>query len=70
MKYMVGCAQESYADLNRKSLAFFSLAAALYDADFVVKVDDDAFMRLDRLSHALTQWQHLGAGETFRKPIT
>ena len=28
----------------------------------MVKVDDDAFLRLDRLSHALTQWQQLGAG--------
>lgn len=53
---------ESYAELNRKTLAFFSLAARLYDADFVVKVDDDAFVRLDRLSHALTQWRQLGAG--------
>lgn len=62
------CAQESYAELNRKSLAFFSLAARLYDADFVVKVDDDAFVRLDRLSHALTQWQHLGAGKADLEP--
>ena len=55
--------QESYTELNKKSLSFFSHVARLYNADFVVKVDDDAFLRLDRLMHALTQWKELGAGE-------
>ena len=55
-------AQESYAALNKKTLAFFGAAAREYDADYIVKVDDDAFMRLDRLSHAVEQWRQLGAG--------
>ena len=41
---------------------FFGTAAKKYDADNIVKVDDDAFVRLDRLSHAVDQWQRLGAG--------
>ena len=55
-------AQESYAALNKKTLAFFSTAARKYDADYIVKVDDDAFVRMDRLAHAVGQWRQLGAG--------
>ncbi len=54
--------QESYAALNKKTLAFFGTAVKKYDAEYIVKVDDDAFVRLDRLSHAVDQWHRLGAG--------
>ena len=59
---MSAAAQESYAALNKKTLAFFGAAARTYDAEYIVKVDDDAFVRLDRLSHAIQQWRQLGAG--------
>ena len=54
--------QESYAALNKKTLAFFGTAAKMFDTEYIVKVDDDAFVRLDRLSHAVDQWRRLGAG--------
>ena len=54
--------QESYAALNKKTLAFFGTAAGIYEADYIIKVDDDAFLRLDRLPHAVGQWRQLGAG--------
>lgn len=33
-----------------------------YDAQYIVKVDDDVFMRLDRLPHAVAQWRDIAAG--------
>ena len=54
--------QEAYLDLAKKTLAFFSTATRLYDADYIIKVDDDVFLRLDRVPAVLRQWADLGAG--------
>ena len=62
MRKPLRCTQESYAALNKKTLAFFSTVARQYDAEYIVKVDDDAFVRLDRLSRAVDQWHQLSAG--------
>ena len=34
----------------------------MYDVNYVIKVDDDSYVRLDRLSIAVSQWANMGAG--------
>lgn len=58
--------QEAYLDLAKKSLAFFSAVTRLFDADFIVKVDDDVYFRLQHMPHIVHQWKDLGAGTTSR----
>ena len=48
--------REDYRSLTNKTLTFLRLAAARYDAQFVVKADDDIFLRLDRIPAAVAQW--------------
>ncbi|GAA0140456.1 glycosyltransferase [Lithospermum erythrorhizon] len=47
--------QEEYSKLPYKTLAFFKAAYALYDSDFYVKLDDDVYLRPDRLSLLLAK---------------
>jgi hypothetical protein len=35
---------------------------AQYNPQYIVKVDDDVYLRLDRLPHAVAQWQDIDAG--------
>ena len=48
--------------LSYKTLALWRLAEERFEADYVIKVDDDNYVRLDRLAIALGQWTDLGAG--------
>lgn len=43
-------------------MAFWELVSRLYHVKYVVKVDDDSYVRLDRLSIAMSQWRQMGAG--------
>lgn len=54
--------QEAYLDLAKKSLAFFSAVTRLFDADYIIKVDDDVYFRLPHTPHIVRQWKELGAG--------
>ncbi len=56
------CAQEAYLSLANKTLMFLSEAARQYDAQYIVKVDDDVYLRLDRIPHAISQWRDIHAG--------
>ena len=47
-------------------MALWKLAEEQFDAEFVIKVDDDNYVRLDRLTHAIDQWNGLGAGARHR----
>ncbi|KAF3778458.1 putative beta-1-3-galactosyltransferase 14 [Nymphaea thermarum] len=47
--------EEGYSNLPHKTLAFFTSAYGLYDADFYVKADDDIYLRPDRLSALLAK---------------
>lgn len=38
------------------------MVSNLYNVNYVIKVDDDSYVRLDRLSIALSQWSNMGAG--------
>lgn len=43
-------------------MAFWEVVSNLYNVNYVIKVDDDSYVRLDRLSIALSQWAGMGAG--------
>ncbi|GAB4819945.1 hypothetical protein N2152v2_006991 [Parachlorella kessleri] len=53
--------QEAYLSLANKTLMFLSEAARRYDAQYIVKVDDDVYLRLDRIPHAISQWRDIHA---------
>jgi galactosylxylosylprotein 3-beta-galactosyltransferase len=46
-------------------MALWKIAEEEFSADYVIKMDDDNYVRLDRLAHALDQWAQLGAGECY-----
>ncbi|KAG0613624.1 hypothetical protein M758_6G117000 [Ceratodon purpureus] len=46
---------EQYSKLTLKTLAFFRTAYSLYDADFYMKIDDDIYLRPDRLATLLSK---------------
>ena len=54
--------QDIYQRLTFKTVAFWELVSTLYNVNYVIKVDDDSYVRLDRLSIALSQWASMGAG--------
>ena len=59
----VSCAvQEAYTSLTQKTLAFLRATTAAYDARYIVKIDDDVYLRTDRLGHALRQYETVNAG--------
>jgi hypothetical protein len=52
--------QEEYQSLTNKTLTFFRHVAQTYDADYIIKLDDDVYARLDRLGAAVAQWRSAG----------
>ena len=56
------CLQDIYQRLTFKTVAFWEVVSSLYSVEYVIKVDDDSYVRLDRLSIALSQWANMGAG--------
>ena len=38
------------------------VAVRLFSVRYIIKVDDDSYVRLDRLAVAVGQWQAFGAG--------
>ncbi|CAD7702822.1 unnamed protein product [Ostreobium quekettii] len=51
--------EERYLNLAHKTLAFISMVVSLYDADYIVKIDDDVYLRLDRLPSVVRQWSSM-----------
>jgi len=50
--------RESYDNLVLKTVAFFSAAVELFPgAAFVIKIDDDVYVRPDNLAFVATQWE-------------
>lgn len=47
--------EESYVNLNHKTLVFFRAMLRTYDAEFYVKADDDIYLRPDRLATLLAR---------------
>lgn len=58
--------QEGYYSLTNKILVYLRQVSAIYDAEYVIKSDDDVYFRLDRLPHSIKQWQEIGAGMPWR----
>jgi hypothetical protein len=54
--------EENYNTLTNKTLAFFTHVVQQYDAEYILKIDDDVYFRPDRLSHAIKQWKDVDAG--------
>lgn len=54
--------QDEYHALSYKTMALWRLAEDHFDIDYLIKVDDDNFVRLDRLSIATHQWDEENAG--------
>ena len=54
--------QEQYNSLTNKTVAFLKLVTSLYDPQYIVKVDDDVYLRPDRLPYAVKQWTTFGSG--------
>ena len=54
--------QDEYHALSYKTMALWKMAEEQFDVHFLIKVDDDNYVRLDRLALALAQWQTLEAG--------
>lgn len=52
---------EGYAGLPTKTLRFLRAVTERYEPQYILKVDDDVFLRLDRLPHAARQWSEAGA---------
>ena len=59
--------QEDYMSLTRKTLVFLQYVYQRYDADYIVKIDDDVYLRTDRLPPLINQWKLAGAGKAFPK---
>ena len=53
--------QEGYLSLANKTLSFFRLVAEQYDAQYIIKADDDVYLRLDRVPSAVRQWAAMAA---------
>eukprot|EP00803_Ostreobium_quekettii_P008075 evm.model.scf_194.3 EVM.evm.TU.scf_194.3 scf_194:20205-23426(+) len=51
--------QERYLNLAHKTLAFVSLVIKRYDVEYIVKIDDDVYLRLDRLPSSVRQWSSM-----------
>ena len=56
--------QDKYFALSYKTMALWRLVEDNFEVDYLIKADDDNFVRLDRLSLALTQWDEEDAGES------
>lgn len=57
-------AQESYHSLTRKTHTFFKTVLRMYAPAYIMKVDDDVYLQLDRLQYLVPQYQAMGNGES------
>ena len=55
--------QEQYKELYAKTQSFWSIVTCQYDAEWIVKVDDDIYIGLEKVPALLQQWDRKGVGE-------
>ena len=55
--------QEDYLELSQKTLLFLRTVLKTYNPKYILKVDDDVYIRPDRLPAAAAQWSSIHAGE-------
>jgi hypothetical protein len=58
----MGCVQDKYDMLSYKTMALWKVVEEEFNVQYLVKVDDDNYVRLDRLALAFDQWTGMGAG--------
>jgi hypothetical protein len=46
-----------------------SMAGRVFDLGEVAQVDDDVYLRLDRIRPAMLQWDHANAGGRTHRPV-
>jgi len=49
--------EETYLRLTNKTLTFFRTVMELYNPQYIIKVDDDVYLRVDRVPAAIIQWR-------------
>ena len=54
--------QEQYNSLTNKTVAFLTLITSFYDPQYIVKADDDVYLRVDRIPYAVKQWGTFQSG--------
>lgn len=59
-----GClfVQEQYNSLTNKTVAFLKAVTSRYRPRYIVKADDDVYLRVDRLPYAVKQWTAFKSG--------
>lgn len=60
--FLVLKVQETYENLVLKVYTFLQDVQAMYNPEFIIKTDDDVYIRPDRLAQAIPQWQAKGSG--------
>ena len=56
--------QEAYLSLTRKTLVFLQHVTRMYEPQYIIKADDDVFLRTDRLPLAIAHWRKEDAGRS------
>ncbi len=54
--------QEDYNSMTMKLVKLLKLLLANHQPKYLVKVDDDVYLQVPRLPHALQRWQERRAG--------
>ncbi len=54
--------QEQYNSLTNKTVAFLQLVTSIYEPQYIVKADDDVYLRVDRIPYAVKQWSTFQSG--------
>ena len=54
--------QEQYNSLTNKTVAFLTLITSIYAPQYIVKADDDVYLRVDRIPYAVKQWGTFQSG--------
>ena len=49
--------------MHQKVILFLREATCRYEADYIIKIDDDKYVSLEKLVMALPQWHSVRAGE-------
>lgn len=48
--------EEQYNSLTNKTVAFLQSVTSIYEPQYIVKADDDVYLRVDRIPYAVKQW--------------
>lgn len=49
--------EETYLNLTNKTMTFFRTVMRQYNPQYIIKIDDDVYLRVDRVPAAIAQWR-------------